>query len=405
MDAYTLALKERIGSAWEAQKSLLDLTLAESRSLTPEEREQLERMDKDLDNLLAEQKRYAERLELVEKANAFRDDFAPRVEAAREQRRDPTDRELLGQLIKGEIRGFVSRESNEYRALQSEGGSAVPTTFADMVSVYARTLNPTLGLATVLNTPNGNPLTIPRLTSDVSVAGTVTAENAGITVGDATISNVSLVAYGYKTIQVVSTQLWRDNVIGLETLLAQTAGRSIGIATGAAFTTGDGTGDPNGFITAGSVGATAVSGTAGGQQASDTFFGPLDCLNLYMSVAVPWRAVGAWQVSNTAMTKIRSFRDSNGMWMYDPGLVTAMQPTFLGRPIYENPTMAAVASATKSVAYGDFSQYVVRQLPLRVDVSSEYGWGSDQMAIRVILETDGDLLHPTAVRPMVSDDT
>jgi HK97 family phage major capsid protein len=57
------------------------------------------------------------------------------------------------------------------------------------------------------------------------------------------------------------------------------------------------------------------------------------------------------------------------------------------------------------VAFGDFSQYVVRQLPLRVDVSSEYGWASDQMAIRVILETDGDLMHATAIRPLLSDDT
>ena len=82
-----------------------------------------------------------------------------------------------------------------------------------------------------------------------------------------------------------------------------------------------------------------------------------------------------------------------------------MQPTLLGRPIYENPGMAAVASASKSVVFGDFSQYVIRQLPLRVDVSSEYGFASDQIGIRVILETDGDLLHPLAVRPMVSDDT
>lgn len=405
MDAYLAALKERIGHAWESQKDLLDTTMQEGRSLTAEEREQIERMDADLDELLAESKRYQERTEIIAKTNAFRDEMAPRVEAAREERRDPTDREMLTEMIRGERRSFTSAESNEFRALQSEGGSAVPTTFADMVSTYARTLNPTLQLATVFNTPTGNPLTIPRLTSDVSVAGTITAENAGITIGDATISAVTLVAYGYKTIQPVSTQLYRDNVIGLESLLAQTAGRSIGIATGAAFTTGDGSDDPNGFITAGSVGATASSGTAGGQQASDTFFGPLDVLNLFHSVAVPWRAVGSWQVSNTAMTKIRSFRDANGMWLYDPGLVNAMQPTLLGRPIFENPGMAAVASASKSVAFGDFSQYVIRQLPLRVDISSEYGFASDQVGIRVILETDGDLMHATAVRPLLSDDT
>jgi HK97 family phage major capsid protein len=405
MDAYTSALKERIGSAWEAQKHLLDETMEEGRSLTPEEREQIERMDADLDGLLAEQKRYAERTKLVEAANAFREEMAPRVEAATEARREPTDREMLMQLYKGERRGYESAERPEFRALQSEGGSAVPTTFAEMVSVYARTLNPTLGVARVLNTPNGNPLTLPRVTADAAGGGTVTAENAGITLADATVSNVSLVAYGYKSIQVVSTQLWRDNVIGLEQVLAETGGREIGINSGAAFTTGDGSDNPNGFITAGSAGATATGGTAGGHQAADTFFGPTSLIDVYFTLPVPWRAVGTWQVSNDALLKIRKFRDSNGMFMYDPGLVTDGIPTLLGRPILENPGMAAVASATKSVAFGDFSQYVIRQLPLRVDVSSEYGWGSDQMAIRLIYEADGDLMHATAIRTLVSGDT
>jgi HK97 family phage major capsid protein len=105
------------------------------------------------------------------------------------------------------------------------------------------------------------------------------------------------------------------------------------------------------------------------------------------------------------MSKIRQFRTSDGYYLYDPGLLNAFQPTLLGRPVLENPAMAAVASASKSVAYGDFSQYVIRQLPLRVDVSSEYGWGSDQMAIRIIYEGDGDLMHATAIRTLVSDDT
>jgi HK97 family phage major capsid protein len=405
MDAYSNSLKERVGSAWEAQKALLDRTLEEKRELTPEEREQVERMDADLDNLLKEQKRYAERAELIEKANTWRAEMAPQVTEARVERREPTDREMLGQMIRGEVRSFTSAERPEFRALQSEGGTAVPTTFAEMVSVYARTLNPTLSVARVLNTPNGNPLTLPRLTADAAGGGTITAENAGITLSDATISSVSLVAYGYKSIQVVSTQLWRDNVIGLESLLAETGGRAIGISFGAAVTTGDGTDDPNGFITAGSAGWTATSGTAGGQLAHDTFFGPLDIISLYHVLPVPWRAVGTWMVSNSAMSKIRQFRTSDGYYLYDPGLLNAFQPTLLGRPVLENPSMAAVASASKSVAYGDFSQYVIRQLPLRVDVSSEYGWGSDQMAIRIIYEGDGDLMHATAIRTLVSDDT
>jgi HK97 family phage major capsid protein len=103
--------------------------------------------------------------------------------------------------------------------------------------------------------------------------------------------------------------------------------------------------------------------------------------------------------------KIRKFRDTNGMFMFDPGLTQDFIPTLLGRPIYENPAMAAVASASKSVAVGDFKQYVIRQLPLRVDTSTEFGWGTDSVSIRIIYEADGDLMHPTAIRYLVSGNT
>ena len=414
MDEYLSALKQRIGSQWHDQKALLDRTMEEGRSLSAEEREQLERMDSNLDDLLKEKDRYQARVDLITKVDAFREEQAPRVESAREQRKDPTDADMLRDLFSGNIREFRSpftpsnayKTADELRALQSEGGTVVATTFADFISVYARTMNPTLGVARVFNTPTGEPFVIPKLTADAAGGGTVTAENAGITVNDGTIGSTSLTVYGYKSIQSVSTQLWRNSQnLDLMDVLAETGGRQIGLSAGAAFTTGDGTGDPNGFITAGSVGATASSGTAGGQQASDTFFGPLDIINLYYSVQVPWRSVGTWMASNDAMAKIRSFRDANGMFLFDPGLQADMQPTLLGRPIYENPGMAAVSSASKSVAFGDFKQYAIRQLPLRVDTSNEFLWGSDGVALRIIYEADGDLIHPTAIRPLVSDDT
>jgi HK97 family phage major capsid protein len=110
-------------------------------------------------------------------------------------------------------------------------------------------------------------------------------------------------------------------------------------------------------------------------------------------------------VANTAMAKIRKFRDSQGMYMYDPGIAGAPQPTLLGKSMYENPSMAAVASATKSVIFGDWSEYYIRRLPLRVDTSTEFGWGTDSVSVRTLLETDGDIAHPTAIRPLLSANT
>lgn len=405
MDSYLNALDGQIGSSWKAQKDLLDLAATENRSLTAEERQQIDRMDADLDTLLADKKRYEDRAKIMAATDTFRADIEPRIESARTQRREPTTGEIIRALgvNSGQVAEFRFTPEPERRALQSEGGSAVPTSFADLVSVYMRTVDPTIEVATVIDTANAAPLIIPRLTADAAGGGTVTAENGGITVADSTISNITLNAFRYASIQPVSYQLWRDSAFNIENLLAQTGGRQIGIAAGSAYAFANGSTGPNGYVAGGSAGATAT-GTASGTSL-DTFFSPSDIVDLFHSVAVPYRAVGAWMVSTTAMAKIRKFRDSQGMYMYDPGIAGAPQATLLGRPLYENPSMAAVASATKSVIFGDWSQYYIRRVPLRVDVSTEYLWSSDGVAIRIILETDGDIAHPTAIRPMVCANT
>lgn len=192
MDSYMQSLTDRIGSAWQAQKDLLDKIAEEKRDITPEEKLQVERMDAETDTLIAERKRYADRIEVVNAANRFRSDMEARIEPARAERREPTDREMLLEIIKGERRSMESHFTPErdIRALQSEGGSAVPTSFADIFTIYQRTVDPTTLVATVIDTSSAAPLVIPRSTADAAGGGTVTAENGGITVSDSTISQI-----------------------------------------------------------------------------------------------------------------------------------------------------------------------------------------------------------------------
>ena len=212
-DAYSVSLKDQIGRAWQAQKDLLDATVAENLSITPEEQAQVERMDADLDRLLAEEKRYKDRYDVIAAADRFREDMAPRIESARKERRDPTFSEQIRALGvgSGQVAEFQFSNEFERRALQSEGGSAVPTSFADLVSVYMRTVDPTLEVATVIDTSTAAPLVIPRLTADAAGGATVTAENGGITQADATISNITLNSFRYASIQPLSYKLWRDS--------------------------------------------------------------------------------------------------------------------------------------------------------------------------------------------------
>lgn len=384
-------------------QDVMDAAATENRDLSPEEAEQRDRAFADVTRLKAEIDKVKGFEELRAAGDAFREVATPIVEKA--TGKAPTDGDLFRAMLKqgGEFEARVSdrilatRESPDLtlRALQSAGGSAVETSFADFVTVYERTFTPMLrpDIVTLLNRTDGSPLVLPRVTADVTVSGTITAEAAGITEGDSTISQVTLNPYKYGITNLWSAELAQDNTIGLEDLIARTTGRSLAIAIGGALTTGDGTDDPNGIVTAATVGGTGVgTGTSYG-----TYFGPTDLVKLFYKPAAPYRAVGSWMANATTLAEIRNARATTGEHLWQPSLVAGAPETLLGRPIYENPGMAN-GSAARSVIFGDLSRYVVaRVVPIRVESSIHYKFSTDQLALRTIERVDGDLVDAAGV--------
>lgn len=305
--------------------------------------------------------------------------------------------------------GYASMDAElspsfQTRALASAGGSAIATTFADQVVVYQRTVSPMLNpdVVTISTSTSGAAFKVPRLTADATFAGTVTAEAAAFTVADPTISAADLTPYKYGGITLWSAELDQDEIIDLQPLIARSHGRSIAIGAGAHMTTGDGSGKPTGFITSATNGGTATKAFGG---TATTFFDYRDLVSLWSSVAAPYRSVGAWQLSTDAFVKASTFRTDDGNLAMLPGLGGA-QPTIMGRPVYENPSLAAVGSASKSVAFGDFKQYWVRRVtPLRVDLSRDYAFNTDQVALKVVDRLDGELIDAAAVAFLVSANT
>ena len=401
-EPYLESLVTKRQTAWHRAKELMDSAVAEGRDLSAEENTEIDRIDGAMEGYKAEESRILKLKAAFESADNFRAEMEPRVEKA-VITKAPTDRELLRALFNGERRAFDAYPASaEQRALQGgEGGSAVPTSFYDLVTVYERTLDPTFALATVIQSANGAPITLPRLTADPATSGTITAEAGGINELDATISSVQLNPYKYAVTSVWSAELGQDNAINLEDLIARSIGRELGLDIGAELTVGDGSGNPNGFITAGTNGGTA-QGTALG-AANWTFFGPPDLIDLFYGLPAPYRPFAAWQVSNGALSKMRKFRDSNQQFIWEPSQVIGQADNYLGRPVYENPAMAAVASASKSVAVGDFSRYFVQDVvPMRVALSSDYKFSTDQIALKVVRRVDGDLIDVPAIRFLVS---
>lgn len=407
MDAYLKRLHEQKTELVERMHAIIESAEAENRDLSAEENANLAQWDTDFTAKGADIQRLTELEARTRAADGFTATVEPHLRDTRVITPASTDGQRFAAFWRGDAPYFESYRtlpiggSMEARALQSAGGSAIETSFADFVTVYERTLNPVINVATVLTTADGSPLVFPRLTADAGVAsGTVTAEAAGITVGDATISQVTLSAWKRAFMSQWSSELDTDNVIGLQSLIASSIGRQIGLAWGTAFTTGNDSSEARGYLDA--IGTVAQLGTANGTTgatANDTFFGPADMNDAFYALAAPYRANASWLVSNTALAKISKFRSTTGEFFYQRNQVPGQPDSYLNRPIYENPAMAAVASAAIAVSVGDFSKYIVREAgPMRVDRSTELLFTTDSIALRVITRRDGDLPDTTAIR-------
>ena len=403
MSLYVDRLYDEYRRAAKIGQDVMDAAATENRDLSPEEAETRDKAFADVTRLKAEIDKVQAYEQLREAGDAFRSVAIPVIERA--TGRPTSDAELFRSMWTGngayesKLSGFLPNGSPDLalRALQSAGGSAVETSFADFVTVYERTFTPMLrpDVVTIINRTDGSPLVLPRVTADPAHGGTVTAEAAGVNELDATVSSVTLTPYKFGITTLWSSELSQDNTIGLEDLIAQSTGRELGIDIGAALTTGSSA--PTGFITSATNGGTATgTGTTYG-----TYFGPTDLIDLFYGRAAPYRTVGSWQANSTSLAQIRKARATTGEHLWAPSLVAGAPETLLGRPIYENPAMAN-GSAAKAVAFGDFSRFIVVKTPTRVESSIHYKFASDQLALRTIERVDGQLIDTIAVAFLVN---
>ena len=133
---------------------------------------------------------------------------------------------------------------------------------------------------------------------------------------------------------------------------------------GAAFTTGDGTKKPKGFLayaTAATADSTRAFGTlqhiASGEASDWAASNPADKLfDVIYALKKGYRNGAVWMTSKAMLADVRKFRDSEGNYLWRPGLEAGQPDTLLGYGIVENEDMPAKAANALSMAFGDFKR-------------------------------------------------
>jgi HK97 family phage major capsid protein len=374
MSDYIRQQAEARAKAWEEAKALLDSAAAEKRDLSAEENQTYDRIMEDLDSrslVMETMKAQAEREERAAEAmKGFEAQVKPSVSAV------PAidEAELIRSLARGEIR---SHSFEKRDVTKGSTGAPVPTSFYDEVLLLAKTVGPLLETSTILNTAGGENLQVPSL-SAYSV-GTVSSEAALIGESDPTFNEFkTLGAFKYSFLTQVSEEMVSDSGVDLIGFLAQQTGIALGVAVNSGLTTGTGTTEPTGIITAagsGITGSTAVSGA----------FTADNLIDLVYSVDTAGRTLPGtgFQMNAQAIAAVRKLKDNAGQFLFQPSLSADARDLLLGYPIFENPAMANPATSAKSVIFGHLPSYFVRQVGgLRLDRSDDYAFANGLITFR-----------------------
>lgn len=271
---------------------------------------------------------------------------------------------MYDRWLRGGDRAITAEEWAAIRATLStttgsEGGYTVQTEVAKSVADALKAYGGMREVSTVIQTVGVGDLNFP--TSDgTTETGELIGQNTTATALDPTFGVVSIVSYKFSSkIVAVPFELLQDSSVDIEAFVNNRLAQRIGRATNTFFTTGTGTAQPRGVVTAATLGKAGATG-----QTVTVIYD--DLVDLIHSVDPEYRKSPAcrFMLADSSLKVIRKLKDSQNRPIFLPGydLNAKMPDTILGYGITINQDVAAMAANAKSILFGDFSKYVIRDV-------------------------------------------
>jgi HK97 family phage major capsid protein len=163
------------------------------------------------------------------------------------------------------------------------------------------------------------------------------------------------------------------------------------------LTTGDGSGDPNGIVTASTLGKTAAGVAA---ITAD------ELIDLYHSVDPAYRQAPScrFMLKDATLAMVRKLKDGQGQYLINglrdgAGMINLAG---IAVPYVINQAVPAATTGLKSVLFGDFNKYLVRRVrEFVVRRSDELYLEADQAVFVGFARFDGELLDTAAVKHLI----
>jgi len=419
IETYITNLKAERHKAWEAQRDTILRAFSTdangntvARELTADEQTKLAKTDAALDDYDAQIRTFEAQLTAQRAGNEARIGFEQFVRPgdngnvharfgeaqfrAWVEGTGPRVMELdFGKAIRREVdrRGVVNfraihADGTESRDLlvgtNTAGGYTVPRDFIQSVymklvqasSIYA------LGVQ-IIPTPHGRPIDYPKAASYGTA--TITGEGSAIAENDPTFTTLTLGSWKYSRVLQISNEMLTDTDVDLQNFVAEEAAIALSNAIGPDFITGNGTNKPTGIFS--STFGTGVTGQTG-STGIPSYGNLVDCT---YALGRPYRENGAqWLWKDSSLAGIRKIVDTTGQPIWQPSMQAGEPDTLLGHPVVTDPNVTAAGTGIISGAFGDWSRaYVLRQSPLRMEMSPDYAFVNDLMTYKVVQRLDG----------------
>lgn len=363
-------LREKRGALASEIRTILENSEKSGKAWEVTDQEKYDAKMAEIDAIDAEVKRIQDYLEKVsnDHVDASIQEHFNRNPAADNQ--SAKSRELFAKWLRGGDKALTAEDWQQIRATLStgtgsQGGYSVQSDIASTLVDSLKAYGGIRSVATVIVTDAGNPLSFP--TSDgTAETGELIAENTTATAADPSFGTVAVNAYKFSSkIVAVPFELLQDSQIDIESFINQRLITRIGRATNTYFTTGTGTAQPGGIVTG------ATSGKVGttGQTVTVIFDDLVDLVHAvdpaYRDRMDASRNDVGFMMNDASLKIIRKLKDSQNRPIFIPGwdgLAGPMGDTLLGYPVVINQDVAVMAANAKSILFGDFSKYIVRDV-------------------------------------------
>lgn len=305
--------------------------------------------------------------------------------------------------------------------IQNSFGSTVPSDGGFLIPeiLRAELLRVALEMAVVRSRARVVPmesLTVPYpmldSTSNASsvyggVVGYWTEEGGTLTDSSPTFGRIELAAKKLTLYSEIPNELFSDSIISLQQFMNESYPEALAWFEDVAFTDGNGTGQPLGYLNA--PAAVTVAKESGQAAASIVWENIVKCYSRMLPSSIA-RAV--WVAHIDTFPELATMALSVGtggsaVWIGTPGSDGAGSPpmTILGRPVIFTEKVSSVGGAG-DINFVDFGYYLIgdRQA-MQAQTSTEYKFGNDKTAVRVIERVDGTPWIKSAITPRKGSNT